>query len=295
MGMKRLGSLILGAGFLTVLSAVATPANAASITLTDENSSLLFDTESEDNLLNWIVEGTNQLDSLSYWYRIGDGPEQSVHTTLTQVAANPVDTNGDGGFDRLFVEYLSPDLFDITITYGLDGGNSGSLRSLLNTAVEVENLSASDLDFNLFAFADYNLNNSPSFDTLTVSRDPNTNLVTAEETFTDGPALATLTTNPGADRYEAAPRSTLLALLNDGNADNLALTSGTDISSSNSAFAFQFERSIAPESSVLVGQTNFVRDVQPIPEPTSTLGLLALGAFGGGSYFKRWRKQKVEA
>jgi hypothetical protein len=32
-----------------------------------------------------------------------------------------------------------------------------------------------------------------------------------------------------------------------------------------------------------------------IPEPTSTLGLLALGAFGGGSYFKRWRKQKVEA
>lgn len=294
MGMKRLGCLAMGAGFLAALS-MAAPANAASFTLTDENSSLLFDTESEENLLSWIVEGTNQLDSLGYWYRIGDGPEQSVSATLTQVSANSVDTNGDGGLDRLFVEYVSPDLFDISFTYGLEGGEPGSLRSLFNTAIEVENLSASALDFNLFAFSDFNLNNSPSFDTLTVSRDPNTGLVTAEETFSGGPAVATLTTNPGADRYDTDQRSTLLSLLNDGNADDLALTDGAETSSSNSAFAFQFERSIDSGTSVLVGQTNFVRDVQPIPEPTSTLGLLALGAFGGGSYFKRWRKQKVEA
>lgn len=295
MVMRRLGYLVVGAGFLAALSMAPAPANAASITLTDENSSLLFDTESEDNLLSWIVEGTDQLDSLGYWYRIGDGPEQSVSATLTQVAANSVDTDGDGGLDRLFVEYLSPDLFDITFTYGLEGGNPGSRRSLFNTAIEVENLSASSLDFNLFSFVDLNLNSSPSFDTLTVSRDPATNLVTASETLSGAPVASTLTTNPEADRYDANQRSLLLSLLNDANADNLALTDGSKTISGDTSFAFQFERSIAPGASALISQTNFVRDVQPIPEPTSTLGLLALGAFGGGSCFKRWRKQKVEA
>jgi len=295
MVMRRLSFLAMGVGGFAALSMVAAPANAASITLTDENSSLVFDTESEDNLMSWIVDGTDQLDTLAYWYRIGDGPEQSVHTTLTQTAANAVDTDGDGGLDRLFVEYLSPDQFDITFTYGLEGGNPFSLRSLFNTAVEVENLSASDLDFNLFSFVDYNLNNSSSPESVTVSRDPNTGLVTGEDTLSDAPVVATLTTNPGADRYDADQSSALLSLLNDGNADDLALTEGSKTISGDTSFAFQFERSIAPGASALVGQTNFVRDVQPIPEPTSTLGLLALGAFGGGSYFKRWRRQKIEA
>src|SRR5262245_40819336 len=62
------------------------------LTLTDSNAVAQFNIASQANNLSWQVDGINQLAQQASWYRVGNGPEQSVHAL--QIATSSVtDTN----------------------------------------------------------------------------------------------------------------------------------------------------------------------------------------------------------
>ncbi|MEM8779870.1 MAG: hypothetical protein AAGF26_13550 [Cyanobacteria bacterium P01_G01_bin.49] len=287
---------VIGIGILGLLGINAVPARAALITLSDENSQVLIDTTSPDNLIGWVVEGVSQIDTQGFWYRVGPTAEESVQGTLTEVFSIPTDTDGDGELDQLVSEYQNPGLFNIAFRYALEGSNPGSNRSLIFEEIEIENISETPLDFNLFSVVDFNLNSSPDLDTLTVSRDPDTNLVTATETLPGTPTIATLNTNPQTDRYQVEEVSDLFNLLTDDVPSDLALTDGpANIADADTSFAFQFIRLIEPGQSVLFSQSLFVEDVVPpvvsVPEHSSPLSVIAISAIGGGLLLKHRQKK----
>jgi hypothetical protein len=77
---------------------------AALLTLTDDNSVSEFDTTTQANNFDWIVDGTDLLAQQAFWYRIGNVPEKSLH--ILPIAVQGVsDSNFDGNMDTLFVRY----------------------------------------------------------------------------------------------------------------------------------------------------------------------------------------------
>lgn len=291
---KHTGILKLGVAVLTAWGIAAGQAHAASFTLTDENSTVRFETESSEFLSDWVVDGFDEVFQRGFWYRVGDeGPERNVHATLTQTQANTADLDGDGRPDELFVEYENPGLFNIELVYSLEGGRPGSLRSLLNEAVEIFNVSDSPLDISLFAYSDYDLHSSAGGDSVVVSRNPDVGTVAAFQQDSTG-ASVTVASNPGADRYEASNYPDLVSQLNFISTDptNLAFTDGSSTASGDVTFAFQYDRTIGAGESRLISQSAFVQEV---PEPTSVVGMLALSVWGGGTLLKRRHKQEVNA
>jgi len=287
---KRTGILKLGVAVLAAWGISAGQADAASFTLTDDNSTVRFDTESSVFLSDWVVDGFREVFQRGFWYRVGDdGPERNVHSTLTQTQANTADLDSDGRSDELFVEYENPGLFSIEFVYSLKGGSPGSLRSLLNEAVEVFNVSDSPLDISLFAYSDYDLHSSSGGDFVEVSRNPVIGTVAALQQDSTG-ASVTVASIPGADRYQASNYPDLVAQLNDVSPTNLAFTDGSSTASGDVTFAFQYDRTIGAGESRLISQSAFVQEV---PEPTSVLGMLALSVWGGGALLKRRQKQEV--
>jgi hypothetical protein len=77
---------------------------AGLFTLVDENSSADFNTDTQANAFDWIVDGVDQLFQQSFWYRIGNVAEQNVDT-LPHPVEGVTDTNFDGNSDTLFVRY----------------------------------------------------------------------------------------------------------------------------------------------------------------------------------------------
>src|SRR4051794_39839176 len=129
---------------------------AALFTLTDENSAAHFDTATPANNDNWQVDGINQLNHQSFWFRIGNaGPEQSVHTLPIGIQGT-TDTNFDGNPEHLFVRYNGAG-FKIETTYGLDGGLHGSGASDLSEQISITNTTITPLDFHFFQYADFDL------------------------------------------------------------------------------------------------------------------------------------------
>ncbi len=118
---------------------------AALFTLADDNSTASFDTQDPANNYNWTVDGTGQLYQQAFWFRVGNAPEQSIHTLPLggEVASN---TNFDPGLDTLFVQY-NGNGFQIQTRYVLDGGAAGSGASDMGEQISITNTGTSPLDY----------------------------------------------------------------------------------------------------------------------------------------------------
>jgi hypothetical protein len=133
------------------------------ITLDDDNSQVDFDTASSANAYNWRVEGSDQLFQQAFWYRVGNGPEQSVHSLPIgfQLASN---TNSDPGLDTLNVVYNGPG-YNVEVTYRLDGGAGGSGASDMGEQIAVTNNTGAPLDFHFFQYSDFEILGTAANDT----------------------------------------------------------------------------------------------------------------------------------
>ena len=72
------------------------------------------------NQFNWFVDGTDQFAQEAFWFRVGNVPEQSVHT-LPIAVQGTTDGNFDGNADTLFVRHTGAG-FRIDLKYSLAGG-----------------------------------------------------------------------------------------------------------------------------------------------------------------------------
>jgi len=252
-------------------------------TLVDDNSSAHFDTGAQINNDSWIVDGLSQLHSQAFWFRLGDDPEQSIHTSLVINAEGTSDLNFDGNPDALFVRYLDPsNRFKIETRYTLDGGAPGSGISDLGEQISITSTSATPLNFHFFQYAEFDLRATPGGDTAVFT---NPNAVRQ----TQGPQEVSETVlTPVASHREVAFFPTTLNALNDGSPTILSDTNGP-LGPGNVTWANEWDFLLQPNSTFAISKDKRLAGAAAVPEP-ATLSLLC---FAAGSLFVQRRKTPV--
>jgi hypothetical protein len=263
---------------LVVMGPAAQLSIAALFTLTDDNSTAHFDTESQANNDSWIVDGVNQLHQQAFWYRIGQGdlvPEHSVHELAIggQIASN---TNFTPGLDTLDVLYNGAG-FQIETKYSLDGGVLGSGSSDLGEQISITNTSASPLDFHFFQYADFDLRATPAGDTV---RFTSGNAIRQ----TQGPGeVAETVLTPEASHREVAFFHDTLDKLNNGSSTTLSDVGGP-LGPGNVTWANQWDFLLQPNTTFQISKD---KRISGVPEPAAG-SLLAVAA---GLLLARFRKR----
>jgi hypothetical protein len=240
-------------------------------TLLDDNSTAHFSTGAQVNNDAWVVDGISQLHSQAFWFRLGDDPEQSIHTALVIGTEGTSDLNFDGNPDALFVRYLDPsNRFKIETRYTLDGGAPGSNSSDLGEQITITSTSATPLNFHFYQYADFDLRSTPGGDTV-VFTNPNG----VRQSQGPGEVSETVLT-PVASHREVAFFPATLNALNDGSPTVLSDTNGP-IGPGNVTWANEWDFLLQPNSSFGISKDKRLAGVAEVPEPTGLLLSLTAG------------------
>lgn len=265
---------------LLLLTVPLVPVQAASFTLTDNNSEITVD--DRNGITVWYVDGSPDNVFISnYYYRIGPtGNELPFFEGLgTPMVIQPTD-------NQLELTYTGTEL-QAVVNYQLLGRDLGSSRSFIDKSVTLTNLSAQNLDFHLFDYSDFDI----KFNQLD-QRDQATALDfgTIIQNSATKPLSILTQVSPTSSHYEIADFETLyfkFFIDEDGATtlpDNPPLNVPFPIPPSDNAFAFQWDFNLnAGESMTFNSQFNYA----PVPEPSSLFSLIGLGILGGISLTRR--------
>jgi hypothetical protein len=251
-GMNLIAAALVG------LAAAA--AQAAPITLADLNASAAFDPASPAIQGDWSVDGRDYLANQGFWYRVGVAGGEQPLAALGLVAATPKDTNFDGLYDRLTLNYGQQGLL-VDVVYTLFGSEPLSGWSSLTQTITMRNTGTAPVALHFFQYADFDLSDA---DTIVI-----TGGNTARQTA--GPILLAETVDtPVPSQYRAALGTELLDSLGDALPTDLGWAPGPV--TGNATWAFQWDLTVNP------GDTLGISKVQHLetPEP-ATLSLLGAG------------------
>jgi hypothetical protein len=244
-------------GFILAVftAATAQQSAAALFTLTDDNTVAQFETATQANNFNWLVDGNDLLAQQAFWYRVGNGAEQSVHS-LPIALQGTSDTNFNGNPDTLFVRYSGTG-FQIDTRYTIAGGAAGSGASDMTEQISITNLLNSPLDFHFFQYADFDLSGADS------AVFTNANSV---QQSGSGSRLTETVVTPVPSHREAAFFPVTLNKLNDGVATTLSDTPlGTVVGPGDVTWAYQWDVVIPAGSTFQISKD---KNLNAIPEPT---------------------------
>ncbi|MDP9175577.1 MAG: hypothetical protein M3O30_17175 [Planctomycetota bacterium] len=258
------------AAALTVLGlGSARSAQATQFTLTDRNSSVAVDPTSPNGMSNWTVDGSNQLAQEWFWYRVGPSGTASRINTLVPPGAptvNTIDTSGSGNPNYAQVSYPSKNGFQVSLTYSLTGGKTGTHSSDLGEIIKVTNTSGSSLDYHFYQYSDFTLGNAG--ESVQISGG-NTATVNGNNFMTSQTVVS-----PKPTSYQAGAFPNLVNALDNTNA--LSLNSAmASASATNTEWAFEWDKVLAPGASLLITVDKQVH--LTVPEPTSAAALFGLG------------------
>lgn len=245
----------IGKGLVvTALVTLSMRADAVTgVSLVDNNSSALINPYSQAGVHQWVVDGVSALNQQWFWYRVGSvAAEQSI-----DAIGAPVITQTTPYSAKLV--YTSAGLFDVQVTYTLQGGLVGSGTSDLSEQIKINNLSGSPLSFHFFQYSDFDLG---AADSVSLSQNLSGKFFRSTQTF-GGTELQETVVSPGANHGEVASVPFTIGRLNDGSATTLndSVAAVGDVS-----WAFQWDFSIAAGSSAQIGKDK--RLVVSVPEPT---------------------------
>jgi hypothetical protein len=252
-------------------------ARAAQIyTLTDNNSSAQINPYTQAGMLNWSVQGNNQLNQQWFWYRTDGNPNASIDT----ISAPTVGTfDGTRGLTTTYANSQ----FSVRIDYLLSGGQtvavSNTASSDIGETITINNKTASPLSFTFFQYSFFNLGGL-SHDTVTLGKNLRGLFNDAYQTSGGVADLTETVTTPGAPFGEAAfagGAGSTLAKLNNGTAADLNNVAGP-VGAGQVTWALEWNFNIAAGSSVLISKDKSLSIVvpPPVPEPAS-LALLSMG------------------
>jgi len=138
---------------------MAGTAFATPFPLQDGNSKVVIDPKSQSGMEKWVINGKNYLEQYGFWYRSGSTGGQYSFSRLTLDGVSLASTNGMT-HNIATVSYsdivATKDLFDVRVTYTLNGGDLGTGTSDIGEIVTVTNKSTSALSFHLFDYTDFN-------------------------------------------------------------------------------------------------------------------------------------------
>jgi len=276
--MNKSKSIMLAAAtaVASLLGAAAMPANASPFTLTNGNSSVTVDPSNSDGMYNWTVNGTNQLNQQWFWYRVGATGAQNSIDSLTLQSTQLLSTTGGANDNWAKVTYADiAKSFQLSVTFQLSGGQTGSGTSDLAEAIEITNTSTSTLDYHFFDYTNLNLGGKTGGQSATL-----TGFNTATQT---APGELSQTVVSGkANEYEAGAYDTILHSLE--TTSGLTLSGPTSVTDADAEWAFEWDPILAPGKSYLI---TVDKQVESIPEPTSSLALLGIG----GLFYARPRRR----
>jgi len=253
-------------GVLVGLGVAVSPTGAA-ITLEDANSTAVWDLDSSAGQTDWTVDGVDHMTQQWFWYRVGsEGSDREYSIdTLTRGTPDTMDTNGSGKNNLLFVEYTSAaPSFTVSLTFILTGGTDGSGNSDIMEVIKVVNTGSDPLDFHLFQYCDFDLNETPDDDTVRISGGN-----TANQTDPDHVVTETVATFK-PDHFAVGEQPDIRNLLEDAAPTTLGDDAGP-LGPENVTWAFQWDKTIAAGGSLLIS-----KDKNVTPEP-ATLGLMGVG------------------
>lgn len=266
--------------------------HAVVVTLGNGNSSATFHTEATDagtlGLNNWTVDGTNHMWQQWFWYRTGsqtqefpvDGSGPLVHASTTSL-----DLDGDTLDDFMVARYrdaettTTPETFNIEMRYLLTGGTAGSNNSDMVEVIRIQNTSNQPLDFHLFQYVDFDLNDTFADDRIILTGSPVNTATQSDPINIIGETVVT----PPPQRWEAAISGVILGDLNDGDIDDLDLTVGPIVGDATWGFQWDFTGGFRiPAGGVAIISKD--KNVRPgeggiVPEPSS-VALASMGAVG---------------
>jgi hypothetical protein len=254
------------------ISALLAPnVSAGTFTLTDGNSSTLFETDSEGNQVNWLVDGEDQVFVQGFWYRVGSSGGESAVSTLPHPVEGVTDTNFDGNADTLFVRYNGGG-FNIETRYSLDGGTPGSRASDLGEQIAIINTGTSPLDFHFFQYVDFDLMNSSEGDSAVFT---NANAV---RQFQGALRLSEAVITPPATHREINFYPNIIDRLDDLLPTTLSDTPGTGVvlGPGDMTWAFQWDVVIPGGGSFLISKD---KNLTGVPEPATLVLISMAGLF----------------
>lgn len=246
----------------------------AQIVLADGNSRATIDPTSNGfpfrrGLNSWEVDGVDHVFQQWYWFRIGETPERSIDTIGDPSIAGQTDNSVN-------VAYSNPAI-SIDITFTLVGGTAGSGTADLGEIVRIVNRSNATLELHLFEYDDFDV--SGTFDDDVAVR-----LDSSSIRQSDSRSRVTVGTVPAADHWQISEIPDLFDLLSDDFASNLG--DGSTLGGPGDlAFAFQWDRTLAPGETFLMSKNKLVTAV---PEPASLIGV----ALGITALARRRRRRK---
>jgi hypothetical protein len=253
---RRLGIVL----FVTMTAMVAGTPAGATVILTDMNSSVSIDENSQDGAYEWLVDGEDMLYQQWFWYRIGSsGPEASIDTISAPVVLPFLGTRG---VSLTYGGVGTP--LTVEVTYFLTGGALGSTQSDLAEVIRITNTGSGPIDLHFFQYSD--------FDLCDIGGDT-VNVVSGNQVRqSDGTcSLSETVVAPAADLWEAGEFPTTLDSLNDGMPTTLNGTSS--FGPGDATWAYQWDRTIGAGSTFIISKD---KSIQPIPEP-GTLILIGAG------------------
>jgi hypothetical protein len=273
---KQLMFLVTAGIYLTSLAITAKSAKSAVLTLSHDNSVVSFDPNysinpANNGLILWTVDDVNQLFQNQFWYRIGSQDRESPINNLNLIHLD----QSQPGDKQISANYAGSG-FEIAIDFTLDGDSEGSGRSNLFENIAIKNTSFDKLDFHLFNYTDFDLNDNGTQDTTKIG----SNKAEQFDQFT----WATEVIEPRATYYQVSPVSTILDALED-NASTTLNDLPSLLSSGDNAYAFQWDFTLDPEKSFLI--KNY-KSLQSVPEPTIIPALVGLSSLMLLCYLRRW-------
>jgi len=249
--------------FVSALTGLAAMGSAQTFTLTDTGTSATIVANSTFGLKDWTLLGVDQVFANTYMWRIGDSSTADFIQNLP--VTNAVQT-GNRFLDLTYTNVAQG--FAIDITYVLTGGiNTFDVAEI----VRVRNTGASALDFRLFQYNDFDLNNTAGDDT--VSR-----VNSSQIKQVDG-LVALNVLNQGATpqpNFSELGSTSFGSSIISTSGYNLDTTPGNNIGQSfsgDAAYAFQWSVNIGAGQSYTISTDK----VAAVPEP-ATMAALGLGA-----------------
>jgi hypothetical protein len=136
------------------------------ITLTNGNSVVQIDPNSQDGVFSWVVDGSDQMYQHWFWLRQGTGSQVSFDALGIPLGISATSSNA-------VISYQPPGL-NVMLAFALHGGAGGSAASTLTETISIQNTTNSSASLHVYDYMDLDLAGSGAGDSVSF---PTTNSV----------------------------------------------------------------------------------------------------------------------